>query len=104
MPHRLVLVMSRSFLTISNVASRNKIFLHTGKGNKIFPVTGKSGKNIDNIFPHSHKRNKMFPDAKMESPYEGGKEMLLVEDVDNRDFLQALLPAMYEELPAVKKK
>ena len=46
----------------------------------------------------------MLPDAKMELPYEGGKEMLLVEDVDNREFLQDLLLAMYEEHPAVKKK
>ena len=46
----------------------------------------------------------MLPDAKMELPYEGGKEMLLVEDVDNRAMLQDLLMAMYEELPAVKKK
>ena len=46
----------------------------------------------------------MLPDAKTELPYEGGKEMLLVEDVDNREFLQDLLQAMYEELPAVKKK
>ena len=46
----------------------------------------------------------MLPDAKMELPYEGGKEMLLVEDVDNKDFLQELLQAMYEELPAMKKK
>ena len=46
----------------------------------------------------------MLPDAKMELPYEGGKEMLFVEDVDNRDFLQELLQSMYEELPAVKKK
>ena len=46
----------------------------------------------------------ILADAKMELPYEGGKEMLLVEDVDNRDFLQELLQAMYEELPAVKKK
>ena len=46
----------------------------------------------------------MLPDAKMESPYEGGKEMLLVEDVDNREFLQELLQAMYKELPAPKKK
>ncbi len=46
----------------------------------------------------------MLPDAKMELPYEGGKEMLLVEDVDNKDFLQDLLQAMYEELPVVKKK
>ena len=46
----------------------------------------------------------MLPDAKMELPYEGGKEMLLVEDVDNRELLRDLLQAMYEELPAVKKK
>ena len=46
----------------------------------------------------------ILPDAKMELPYEGGKEMLLVEDVDNRKFLQELLHAIYEELPTVKKK
>ena len=46
----------------------------------------------------------MLPDAKMELPYEGGKGMLFVEDVDNREFLQELLQSMYEELPAVKKK
>lgn len=46
----------------------------------------------------------MLPNAKMELPYEGGKEMLLVEDVDNKEFLQDLLQAMYEELPAMKKK
>ena len=46
----------------------------------------------------------MLPDAKMELPYEGGKEMLFVEDVENTDLLQGLLLAMYEELPAAKKK
>ena len=45
----------------------------------------------------------MLPDGKMELPYEGGKEMLFVEDVDNRELLQNLLHTMYEELPAVKK-
>ena len=45
----------------------------------------------------------MLPDAKKELPYEGGKEMLLVEDVDNRELLRDLLQAMYEELPAGKK-
>ena len=29
----------------------------------------------------------MLPDAKKELPYEGGKEMLLVEDVDDRELL-----------------
>ena len=46
----------------------------------------------------------LMPYAKMELTYEGGKEMLLVEDVDNKEFLHDLLQAMYEELPAVKKK
>ena len=46
----------------------------------------------------------IMPHAERELPYDGGKEMLLVEDVDNREFLKELLVAMYPELPAVKKK
>ena len=46
----------------------------------------------------------MMPDAEREIPYEGAKEMLLVDDVENREFLQALLGAMFEELPAPKKR
>ena len=44
----------------------------------------------------------MMPDAERELPYEGAKEMLLVDNVDDREFLQKLLDAMYEELPASK--
>lgn len=39
-----------------------------------------------------------------ELPYEGAKEMLLVDDVDNREFLCNLFLSMYDELPAPKKK
>ena len=46
----------------------------------------------------------MMPDADLELPYEGAKEMLLVDDVENREFLRELLEAMYEELPAPKKR
>ena len=46
----------------------------------------------------------MMPDAEKELPYEGAKEMLLVDNVENREFLQELLNAMYDELPAPKKK
>ncbi len=46
----------------------------------------------------------MMPDADMELPYEGAKEMLLVDDVENREFLRDLFEAMYDELPASKKK
>ena len=42
----------------------------------------------------------MMPDAERELPYEGAKEMLLVDNVDDREFLQKLLEAMYKELPA----
>lgn len=46
----------------------------------------------------------MMPNAEMELPYDGAKKMLLVDDVDNKEFLRKLLEAMYEELPATKKK
>ena len=46
----------------------------------------------------------LMPDAPYELPYEGAKEMLLVEDIDNKEFLIELLDAMLPELPAPKKK
>lgn len=46
----------------------------------------------------------MMPNADMELPYDGAKEMLLVDGVNNKAFLRELLEAMYEELPAPKKR
>ena len=46
----------------------------------------------------------IIPDAERELPYEGAKEMLLVDDVEDREFLRELLDAMYPELPDPKKK
>ena len=46
----------------------------------------------------------MMPDADMELPYEGAKEMIFVADVDDREFLRELVEAIYEELPASKKR
>ena len=46
----------------------------------------------------------LMPDANYELPYEGAKEMLLVSDVDSKDFLTRLFNAMYNDLPAPKKK
>ena len=45
----------------------------------------------------------LMPDAPHEQPYPGAKEMLLVEGVDNGDFLRDLFRAMYDELPPPKK-
>ena len=47
---------------------------------------------------------KLMPDADMELPYEGAKEMLLVDEIDNKEFLRDLFIAMFDELPAPKKK
>lgn len=46
----------------------------------------------------------LMPDANYELPYEGAKEMLLVNDVDNKDFLTRLFNAIYNDLPAPKKR
>ncbi len=45
-----------------------------------------------------------MPTASYESPYEGAKEMLLVDEVDNKAFLTGLFDAMVEELPEPKPK
>ena len=47
---------------------------------------------------------KLMPDASMELPYDGAKGMILVDDVDTREFLCKLIESMWEELPAGKKK
>lgn len=46
----------------------------------------------------------LMPKALYDVPYEGAKEMLLVEDIDDKDFLTRLFTAMYDELPAPKPK
>ena len=43
-----------------------------------------------------------MPDAKYELPYEGAKEMLLVDNVDNRKYLTNLFEVMLDELPVPK--
>ncbi len=47
---------------------------------------------------------RLMPDAAFELPYEGAKEMLLVEEIEDRDFLVELFNAMVDELPAPKKR
>ena len=46
----------------------------------------------------------LMPNADYVLPYEGAKEMLAVDDIDDRSFLTNLFNAMYNELPAPKKK
>lgn len=41
----------------------------------------------------------LMPDATMELPYDGAKEMILVDGIDDREFLCKLIESMWEELP-----
>ena len=45
-----------------------------------------------------------MPTVTYELPYDGAKEMLLVEEVDSKEFLAGLFNAMYAELPVPKSK
>ena len=45
-----------------------------------------------------------MPNAPLELPYEGAKEMLMVDNIDDRIFLNELLNAMLDELPTPKKR
>ena len=47
---------------------------------------------------------KLMPAAICDLPYEGAKEMLLVDEVDSKSFLTKLFKAMYDELPPPKRK
>ena len=46
----------------------------------------------------------LMPNAKYELPYDGAKEMLLVDDIENKEFLTGLFNSMYDELPVPKPK
>ena len=47
---------------------------------------------------------KMMPDAPYEPPYDGAKDMILVENVDDKDFLTKLFRAIYDELQEPRKR
>ena len=42
--------------------------------------------------------------TRLERPYEGAKEMILLEDLEDKSFLARLIKEMYEVLPAPKVK
>lgn len=46
----------------------------------------------------------MMPNEDMELPYEGAREMILVDETENEDFLKELIEAMYDELPSPRKR
>ncbi len=61
-------------------------------------------KNMNLLLKPTKSAAAMMPDADMDIPYEGAKEMLLVDDVENKEFLRELLESVYKEIPAPMKK
>lgn len=45
-----------------------------------------------------------MPEASFELPYHGGSKMLLVTELEDKDFLAGLFNAMYDELPERKRR
>ena len=74
---------------------------------KLLTLTYRNSEDIADIIlnvPPVKSAASLMPNAIYELPYDGAKEMLLVDNVDNKDFLTRLFVAMYDELPAQKKK
>lgn len=100
---------SRNYLTyiLEQLSELDEISHRAMMGEYVLYFRGKVfGGIYDNRFliKPTKSAKAMLPDADMELPYEGAKEMVLVDDVENKDFLRELIEAMYEELPAPKKK
>ena len=45
-----------------------------------------------------------MPEAQYEEPYDGGKPMLLADNVDDSEYLRGLIEAIWHDLPEKKKK
>ena len=56
------------------------------------------------LLKQTKSSRELMPGAPLELPYEGAKEMLLVENVEDAELMEKVLSAMYDELPAPKKK
>ena len=94
-------------LVVDELSELNDISFRAMMGEYILYYQGKIiGGIYDDRFlvKPTNSAKSLMPDARLELPYEGAKEMLLVEDLDNREFLNELLNAMIDELPAPKKK
>ena len=100
---------SREYLefVIDQLSALNGISYKAMMGEFILYYQGKiiGGIYDDRLLVKPTKTAKqMMPDALLEIPYDGAKEMILVDDIDNRESLCNLLKAMADELPEPKKK
>ena len=68
-----------------------------------------SGKVVGGVYDNrllvkpTPSAKKLMPNASMELPYEGAKGMFLVENMEDKAFLQGLFAVIAEELPTPKR-
>ena len=92
---------------LEQLSELDEITCHAMMGEYILYYKGKVfGGIYDNRFliKPTKSAKEMLPDAPMELPYEGAKEMLLVDELDDRALLTRVVTAMADELPEPKKK
>ena len=92
---------------LEQLSDLDEIFYRKMMGEYIIYYRGKIvGGIYDNRFLVKPVKSalEMMGDADMELPYEGAKEMVLVDNLDDREFLCDLFDAMYDELPAPRKR
>ena len=100
---------SREYLdfVLEQLSDLDGITYNTMMGEYIIYLQGKIvGGIYDNRFlvKPTKSAKGLMPNAPLELPYEGAKPMLMVEDIDNKNFLAGLLNAMFDELPEPGKK
>ena len=92
---------------LEQLSTLDKITYRAMMGEYIIYYKGKVlGGIYDNRFlvKPTKSSKALMPDAPLELPYEGAKEMLLVQNIEDRKFLAQLFNTMVDELPAPKKK
>ena len=104
-----IMASSKEYLNfiLEQLSELNGITYRAMMGEYIIYLQGKIvGGIYDNRFLVKPVKSakELMPNAALESPYDGAKPMLMVEDTDNKDFLARLLNAMLDELPEQKKK
>lgn len=100
---------SKSYLEyiLEQLSALDDISFKAMMGEYIIYYRGKiAGGIYDDRFlvKRTEESERLMPDAPRELPYDGAKEMLLVEETDDREFLCSLFEAMYEELPSPRKR
>ena len=92
---------------LEQLSGMEEISHHAMMGEYILYYRGKVfGGIYDNRFlvKPTKSARALLPDAPMELPYEGAKEMLLIQEPEDRELTARLLEAMEKELPAPKPK